>query len=129
MAKTIEEILGRNISTTKELREAIKQLQDQLVTASSDTQEWTETAEKLTAAQTKLKEVMDAGKQSVDAAEDSIVGMERQYKELYNTYKLLSDEQRKSPFGTQMAQELETLSTKLNETKKGVGNFKDNIGR
>lgn len=129
MAKTIEEILGRSISTTKELREAIKQLQDQLVTASSDTQEWTETAEKLTAAQTKLKEVMDAGKQSVDAAEDSIVGMERQYKELYNTYKLLTDEQRKSPFGTQMAQELETLSTKLNETKKGVGNFKDNIGR
>lgn len=129
MAKTIEEILGRNISTTKELREAIKQLQDQLVTASSDTQEWTDTASKLTAAQTKLKEVMDAGKQSVDAAEDSIVGMERQYKELYNTYKLLSDEQRKSPFGTQMAQELETLSTKLNETKKGVGNFKDNIGR
>lgn len=129
MAKTIEEILGRSISTTKELREAIKQLQDQLVTASSDTQEWTDTAEKLTAAQTKLKEVMDAGKQSVDAAEDSIVGMERQYKELYNTYKLLTDEQRKSPFGTQMAQELETLSTKLNETKKGVGNFKDNIGR
>lgn len=129
MAKTIEEILGRSISTTKELREAIKQLQDQLVTASSDTQEWTDTAEKLTAAQTKLKEIMDAGKQSVDAAEDSIVGMERQYKELYNTYKLLSDEQRKSPFGTQMAQELETLSTKLNETKKGVGNFKDNIGR
>lgn len=129
MAKTIEEILGRSISTTKELREVIKQLQDQLVTASSDTQEWTETAEKLTAAQTKLKEVMDAGKQSVDAAEDSIVGMERQYKELYNTYKLLTDEQRKSPFGTQMAQELETLSTKLNETKKGVGNFKDNIGR
>lgn len=129
MAKTIEEILGRSISTTKELREAIKQLQDHLVTASSDTQEWTDTAEKLTAAQTKLKEIMDAGKQSVDAAEDSIVGMERQYKELYNTYKLLSDEQRKSPFGTQMAQELETLSTKLNETKKGVGNFKDNIGR
>lgn len=128
MAKSIEEILGRSIGSTNELRKAIKDLQDQLVNASSDTQEWTDTAEKLSAAQMKLSEVMNAGKQSIDAAEDSIVGMERQYKELYNTYKLLSDEQRNSPFGTEMAEQLETLSVKLNETKKGVGNFKDNIG-
>lgn len=129
MAKTIEEILGRSINTTKELRDVIKQLQDQLVSASSDTQEWVDTATKLNAAQQKLSEVMNAGKQSIDAAEDSIVGMERQYKELYNTYKLLTEEQRNSPFGQQMADQLEGLSTKLNETKKGVGNFKDNIGR
>lgn len=129
MAKSIEEILGKSINSTKELREAIKQLQDQLVTATAGTDEWVDAATKLNAAQTKLKEVMDAGKQSIDAAEDSIVGMERQYKELYNTYKLLSEEQRNSPFGRGMAEELEGLSNKLNETKKGVGNFKDNIGR
>ena len=129
MAKTIEEILGKSINSTKELREAIKQLQDQLVTASAGTEEWVDAATKLNAAQSKLNEVMNAGKQSVDAAEDSIVGMEKQYKELYNTYKLLTEEQRNSPFGKQMAEQLEGLSNKLNETKKGVGNFKDNIGR
>lgn len=129
MAKSIEEILGRSINTTKELRDVIKQLQDQLVSASSDTQEWVDTATKLNAAQQKLSQVMNAGKQSIDAAEDSIVGMERQYKELYNTYKLLTEEQRNSPFGQEMAGQLEDMSNKLNEVKKGVGNFKDNIGR
>lgn len=129
MAKTIEEILGKSINSTKELRAAIKELQDQLVSASAGTQEWTDTADKLTAAQAKLNEVMSAGKSGIDAAEDSIVGMEKKYKELYNTYKLLTDEQRNSPFGREMAEQLEGLSNKLNETKKGVGNFKDNIGR
>lgn len=129
MAKTIEEILGKSINSTKELRAAIKELQDQLVSASAGTQEWTDTADKLTAAQAKLNEVMSAGKSGIDAVEDSIVGMEKKYKELYNTYKLLSEEQRNSPFGREMADELENLSNKLNETKKGVGNFKDNIGR
>lgn len=129
MAKTIEEILGKSINSTKELRAAIKELQDQLVQASSGTDEWADTADKLTAAQAKLNEVMSAGKSGIDAAEDSIVGMEKKYKELYNTYKLLTDEQRNSPFGREMAEQLEGLSNKLNETKKGVGNFKDNIGR
>lgn len=129
MAKTIEEILGKSINSTKELRAAIKELQDQLVSAEAGTQEWADTADKLTAAQAKLNEVMSAGKSGIDAVEDSIVGMEKRYKELYNTYKLLSEEQRNSPFGREMADELENLSTKLNETKKGVGNFKDNIGR
>lgn len=129
MAKSIEEILGKSINSTKELKQAIKELQDQLVSASQGTEEWTETADKLTAAQAKLSEVMNAGKSGIDAVEDSIVGMERRYKELYNTYKLLSDEQRNSPFGSEMRMELEKLSNELNETKKGVGNFKDNIGR
>ena len=129
MANTIEEILGKSINSIKELREVIKQYQDELVNVSSDTAEWTDTATKLTAAQQKLSEVMNAGKQSIDAAEDSIVGMERQYKEMYNTYKLLTQEQRDSPFGREMAEQLDTLSTRLNETKKNVGNFKDNIGR
>ena len=129
MAKSIEEILGKSINSTKELKQAIKELQDQLVTASQGTEEWADTADKLTAAQAKLNEVMNAGKTGMDAVDDSIVGMERRYKELYSTYKLLSDEQRNSPFGSEMRMELEKLSNKLNETKKGVGNFKDNIGR
>jgi ribosomal protein L25 (general stress protein Ctc) len=129
MASRIEEILGQSINGTKALKDAIRELQDQLVTATQGTQEWTDTAEKLNAAQSTLAAVMNAGKQSVDAATDSIAGMEKEYKELYNTYRLLTEEQRNSPFGQEMADQLETMSTKLNETKKGVGNFKDNIGR
>lgn len=127
--KSLEQILGKTINSTKELRDEIKRLQDQLVTADKDSSTWTETTQKLVAAQERLTDVTKAGKQQIDAAEDSIVGMEKQYKAMYNAYKLLSEEQRNSDFGKNMANSLNELSNKLNSTKKDVGNFKDNIGR
>lgn len=129
MAQSLETILGKTINSTKELRAEINALKDSLVQAEKGSEEWKSTADKLIAAQERLSDVTSAGKASVDAAEDSIVGLEKQYKALYNTYKLLSEEQRNSDFGKNMAQSLEGLSNKLNTTKKDVGNFKDNIGR
>lgn len=129
MAQSLEQILGKSINSTKELRNEINALRDSLVNVDSSSEEWQSTAEKLTAAQERLTSITQAGKTTMDAAEDSIVGLEKQYKALYNTYKLLSEEQRNSDFGKQMATSLEDLSSKLNDTKKDVGNFKDNIGR
>lgn len=129
MATNIEQILGRDINSLKELREEIKRLQDSIANIDPTTQQFKDTAEKLSAAQEQLTSVTRAGKDGMDVAKDSIVGMEREYRNLYNTYKTLSEEQRNSDFGKGMAEQLNTLSTKLNETKKDVGNFKDNIGR
>ena len=129
MAQSLNEILGKTINSTKELKNEINALRDSLINVDSSSEEWQSTAEKLTAAQERLTSITQAGKTSMDAAEDSIVGLEKQYKALYNTYKLLSEEQRNSDFGKQMATSLEGLSSKLNDTKKDVGNFKDNIGR
>lgn len=129
MAQDLQTILGKTINSTKELKNEINALRDSLINVDSSSDEWQSTAEKLTAAQERLTSITQAGKTSMDAAEDSIVGLEKQYKALYNTYKLLSEEQRNSDFGKQMATSLEGLSSKLNDTKKDVGNFKDNIGR
>lgn len=129
MATRIEEILGRDINSLKELREEIKRLQDSIANVDPTTQQFKDTTEKLAAAQEQLTSVTRGSKDGIDAAKDSIVGMEREYKNLYNTYKMLTEEQRNSDFGKNMADSLNTLSTKLNDTKKGVGNFKDNIGR
>lgn len=129
MAQDLQTILGKTINSTKELRAEINALKDSLVNMDNTSAEWETTAQKLVAAQERLSDVTNAGKASMDAAEDSIVGMEKQYKALYNTYKLLSEEQRNSDFGKQMGESLEGLSSKLNSTKKDVGNFKDNIGR
>lgn len=129
MATNIEQILGRDINSLKELREEIKRLQDSIANVDPATEEFKDTTEKLVAAQEQLTAVTRAGKDGMDVAKDSIVGMEREYRNLYNTYKLLSEEQRNSDMGRQMAESLNELSNKLNETKKGVGNFKDNIGR
>lgn len=129
MATSLEQILGKTINSTKELREEIKRLQDELVKTEAGTAQWDATSQKLVAAQERLTSVTKANKVETQAAKDSIVGMEKEYKNLYNQYKLLTEEERNSPFGRQMAASLEELSNKLNTSKKEVGNFKDNIGR
>ena len=129
MATSLEQILGKTINSTKELREEIKRLQDELVKTEAGTAQWDATSQKLVAAQERLTSVTKANKVETQAAKDSIAGMEKEYKSLYNQYKLLTEEERNSPFGKQMAASLEELSTKLNTSKKEVGNFKDNIGR
>ena len=129
MATSLEQILGKTINSTKELREEIKRLQDELVKTEAGTAQWDATSQKLVAAQERLTSVTKANKVETQAAADSIAGMEKQYKSLYNQYKLLTEEERNSPFGKQMAASLEQLSNKLNDSKKEVGNFKDNIGR
>ena len=129
MATSLEQILGKTIHSTKELREEIKRLQDELVKTEAGTAQWDATSQKLVAAQERLTSVTKANKVETQAAKDSIAGMEKQYKNLYNQYKLLTEEERNNPFGRKMAADLEELSTKLNTSKKEVGNFKDNIGR
>lgn len=124
----IQEILGRQINSVKELKSAISDLQNSLIGVDTASEEFKTTSEKLTAAQAELNKVTSAGKQDMDAASDSIRGMEKEYKSLYDSYKKLSEEQRNSDFGKNMAKSLEELSAKLNDTKKDVGNFKDNIG-
>lgn len=124
----INEILGRQINSVKELKSVIKELQDSLVGVDTESEQFKTTSEQLAAAQAELTKVTKAGAQENVAAKDSIVGMKKEYKALYDQYKLLSDEQRNSDFGKNMAASLETLSSKINETQKGVGSFKDNIG-
>lgn len=125
----INEILGRNINSIKELKAAIGELQNSLIGVDTSTEEFKATSEKLAAAQAELNKVTRAGKDDNIAARDSLVGMQREYKALYDQYKMLTEEQRNSDFGKNMAKGLEALSDKINDTKKEVGNFTSNIGR
>lgn len=128
MATRLEEILGKDINSLKELREEIKRLQDSIAGVEPESATFKETVTKLTAAQEQLAAVTRRNKDESTAAKDSIVGLEQQYKALYNTYKMLSEEQRSSPMGKDMAKQLQQIHNNLNDVKMGVGNFKDNIG-
>lgn len=128
MAK-LEEVLGKKLNSVKELRAEIKRLQDSLVGVDAESEQFKTTQQQLTVAQEEYVKVTRTATADNLAAKDSIVGMQREYKNLYDQYKLLSEEQRNSDFGKGMAESLNTLSEKLNSTKKDVGNFKDNIGR
>ena len=129
MASNLNEILGRNIDSVKALKTAIKELQDSMVGLDTDSQEYKDTASKLTAAQNALNNTTKAGIEANMAAKDSIVGMQKEYNSLYDVYKKLSDEQRNSDIGKSMAKSLSNLSESINNSKKEVGNFTSNIGQ
>ena len=129
MASNLEQILGRNIDSVKSLKAAIKELQDSMVGLDTDSQEYKDTASKLSAAQNALNNTTKAGIEANLAAKDSIVGMQKEYNNLYDAYKKLSDEQRNSDIGKSMAKSLSNLSESINNSKKEVGNFTSNIGR
>lgn len=129
MASNLEQILGRNIDSVKSLKTAIKELQDSMVGLDTDSQEYKDTASKLSAAQNALNNTTKAGIEANLAAKDSIVGMQKEYNNLYDAYKKLSDEQRNSDIGKSMAESLSNLSESINNSKKEVGNFTSNIGQ
>ena len=106
MAKTISEILNKDIKSVKDLKNAIKEYQDSLVVLDKDSEEYSKTVESLATAQDELTKVNKAGKNENIAAKDSIVGMEQEYKKLYNTYKLMTEEMRNSEAGKKQAEEM-----------------------
>ena len=124
----IQEILGRQINSVKELKSAIKELQNSLLLLDEDSKEYKETTTKLVAAQEVLRKTTKAGAQENAEAADSVYGLQKQYRDLYNEYKKLTEAERNSPFGKNMAYELRQLSEQINDTKKGVGDFTTNIG-
>ena len=128
IVKTVRIETGGGERTVKSLKKEISDLRDALLNMDKGGEEWVKTAQQLTEAQEELNTVMKAGKQTIDADASSIAGMEARYKSLYSTYKLLSQEQRKSAEGISMQKELAELSKNLNNVKKDAGNFKDNIG-
>lgn len=133
MAEVIEKVInihtGDGERSVKSLKKEISDLRDSLLNVEQGSQDWEDITKRLIKDQEDLAAVTKVSTKENNAAADSIAGMEKQYSSMYKAYRLLTEEQRNSPFGKNMASELETLSNKLNDTKKNVGNFKDNIGR
>lgn len=128
IVKTVRIETGGGERSVKSLKKEIQELRDALLNVDKGGEEWIEISKQLTKAQEDLNSVMKAGKEVIDADATSIAGMEARYKSLYATYRLLSEEQRKTAEGISMQKELAELSKNLNATKKEAGNFKDNIG-
>lgn len=127
MADRLEEILGKRFNSLKELKEEIVRLQNSIVNLNTDSEEFIETNTKLIAAQEQYTAVSRAKVEVINAEDDSIVGLQKQYKIMYNQYKLMSAEERER--NSQMISDMAELSDRINQLKKNAGNFKDNIGR
>lgn len=128
IVKTVRIETGNGERSVKSLKKEISDLRDALLNVEQGSEEWINISRELTDAQEDLNSVLKAGKETIDAESSSIAGMEQRYKALYQTYRLLSSEQRKTAEGMNMQKELSELSANLNKVKKDAGNFKDNIG-
>ena len=102
-------------------------MQDSIVNLNTDSEEFIETNQKLIAAQEQYTSVSRAKVEVINAEDDSIVGLQKQYKKMYNDWKLMSEAERNN--NQQMAADMAALSDKINNLKKDVGSYKDNIGR
>lgn len=127
--KVIRIDTGKAVTSVKELRKYIQDLRDSLLQVQTDENQLKQTTDALSQAQSTLADVTGRSAKEMSASETSIVGMRKEYKQLYDQYKLLSEAQRNSPLGKEMASNLSNLSNSINNANKGVGNFKDNIGR
>lgn len=70
----------------------------------------------------------EAFKQAADAGKNSYRGLNAELVRLRNTYKDLSEEERRSPFGEQTLKRIQSLDKELKGIDETLGNFQRNVG-
>lgn len=113
-----------NVSSVKDLKSEISSLRDQLVSLESGSEEYKVVVQELIADETKLKEVMSAGKNEVNAAEGSYNALSQQMAALKKVWKEVTDEATRNEIG----QQIKEVNDKLKEMDYSLGNFQRNVG-
>lgn len=117
-----------SVKTVKDLKNEIKSLRDDLVNTEKGTKEYDNILNKLVSDQQKLTDVMNAGKSTYSAVDDSIKGLRNQLKSLNNVYDELSAADRNSEVGANLLQQIQGVSTQLKELEGQTGRFQRNVG-
>lgn len=117
-----------SVKTVKDLKNEIKSLRDDLVNTEKGTKEYDDILNKLVSDQQKLTDVMNAGKSTYSAVDDSIKGLRNQLKSLNNVYDELSAADRNSEVGANLLQQIQGVSTQLKELEGQTGRFQRNVG-
>lgn len=117
-----------SVKTVKDLKNEIKSLRDDLVNTEKGTKEYDNILNKLVSDQQKLTDVMNAGKSTYSAVDDSIKGLRNQLKSLNNVYDELSATDRNSEVGANLLKQIQGVSTELKELEGQTGRFQRNVG-
>lgn len=117
-----------SVKTVKDLKDEIKSLRDDLVNTEKGTKEYDNILNKLVSDQQKLTDVMNAGKSTYSAVDDSIKGLRNQLKSLNNVYDELSAADRNSEVGANLLKQIQGVSTQLKELEGETGRFQRNVG-
>ena len=116
-----------SINSVKDLKQHISDLRDQLVTLEKGSDEYKATTQELIDAQVKLKEVMNAGKNEIQAAEGSYNALSQRMSALKQVWKETTDEATRNEIGKQINEintELKALDASIGNSQRNVGNYK-----
>ena len=128
-AEKTSETLGNigGASTVKELKQQISDLRDRLVTLDKGSEEYKATVQQLIDDQVKLKEVMNAGKNEIQAAEGSYNALSQRMSALKQVWKETTDEATRDEIGKQINEinnQLKALDSSIGNSQRNVGNYK-----
>lgn len=110
--------------TVKQLRDEIKQLRDDLLNLSEGTEEYDAAVDKLRNDQAQLNKVMNAHKQSTQAAEGSYDHLVATMAELKKQWRATTNEVERSDLAKQILE----INDELKELDASTGNFQRNVG-
>ena len=115
------------IDSVKDLKGHISDLRDRLVTLENGSDDYKATVQELINAQVKLKEVMNAGKNEIEAAEGSYNALSQRMSALKQVWKETTDEATRNEIGQQINEinnELKALDASIGNSQRNVGNYK-----
>lgn len=110
--------------SVKGLKDEIKELRDALVNCEEGTQEYDDIVKQLIKSQTKLQQVMSAGKNEVEAAEGSYNALSQRMSALKKVWKEVTDEAQRTKIG----EEINSINDQLKDMDASIGVFTRNVG-
>lgn len=123
-AEEMGDNMEKGVNSVKDLKQEISDLRDKLVTLEKGSDEYNTTVKELIDDQVKLKEVMNAGKNEIQAAEGSYNALSQRMSALKQVWKETTDEATRNEIGKQIAE----INTQLKSMDSSIGNFQRNVG-
>lgn len=117
----------KSVNSVKDLKQQISDLRDRLVSLDKDSEEYKTTVKSLIDDQVKLKEVMDAGKNEVEAADGSYNALSQRMSALKKVWKETTDEVTRNEIGKQINDinnQLKAMDASIGNNQRNVGNYK-----
>lgn len=127
MAEETKKILSIKVEgekSVKSLKDEIKSLRDALLNTEKGSDEYKKIVDKLVESQTKLNDVMSAGKSTSDGAAGSYNALVQEMSALKTVWKQVNDEGERDRLGARIKE----INDQLKEMDASIGNHQRNVG-
>lgn len=118
----------KGVTSVRELKEEITQLRDRLVQLDNTSEEYSKVVDELIIDQTKLKEVMSAGKEATKGLKGSYNAYVNEMSALKKVWREVTSEAERSRIGERISfinEELKRMDSTIGNNQRRVGSYED----